>query len=281
MSTSNPSYKDLAIPHLKEVFEIIDTLLKEKNIPYYLIGANAISLEMLKKGIKPARATKDIDFAIMVSTMDEYEGLSAAIQEKGFEKLDAAWRFYHKKFDILIDLLPFGEIEERGTIGFNDRTTDLHVLGFKEVLEDTSEINLGEIKVRVPPLPGMIVLKLVAWSDRPEVRHNDLYDILRIIEHYNDLEFEKNMEQHFDAIPENEEFDNFKFSSRILGRKVRLYLDRSAELNERIRSVLDENTVTPEQSNIARNWAREKDWDLEYCVMLLNEFKTGIEEGEK
>lgn len=281
MSTSSPNYKDLGIPHLKELFKAIDALCNEKNIPYYLIGANAISLEMLKKGIKPIRATRDIDFAIMVSTMDEYEGFSAAIQEKGFEKLDAAWRFHHKKFDILIDLLPFGEIEESGTIGFNDRTTDLHVLGLKEVLEDTSEINIGEIKVRIPLLPGIIVLKLVAWSDRPEVRHNDLYDILRIIELYNDLEFEKNMEQHFDAIPENEEFDNIKFSSRILGRKVRVYLDKSAKLNERIRSVLDENTASPERSNIARNWAREKDWDLEYCVMLLKEFKSGIEDRDK
>ncbi|MEX0660383.1 MAG: hypothetical protein WEA58_10910 [Balneolaceae bacterium] len=90
MSKSNPSYKDLAIPHFKEVFEVIDELLKEKSIPYYLIGATAISLEMLKKGMKPARATKDIDFAIMVSTLDEYEELSSAIQEKGFEKLDVA-----------------------------------------------------------------------------------------------------------------------------------------------------------------------------------------------
>ena len=236
---------------------------------------------MLKKGIKPARATRDIDFAIMFSTLDEYEGLAAAIQEKGFKKLEAAWRFYHKKFDIKIDLLPFGKIEESGTIGFNNRTTDLHVLGFKEVLEDTTEINLGEIKVRVPPLAGMILLKLVAWSDRPEVRNNDLYDILRIIEHYNDIEFEKNMELHFDAIPENEEYDEVRFSARILGREVREYLDKSSELSERIMSILDENTVTPEDSSIARNWAREKDWTLEYCVMLLKDFKTGIEEGKK
>lgn len=279
MSKSNPSYKDLAIPHFKEVFEVIDELLKEKSIPYYLIGANAISLEMLKKGIKPARTTKDIDFAIMVSTLDEYEELSIAIQERGFKKLNAAWRFYHKKFDLLIDLLPFGEIEESNTIGFNDRTTDLHLLGFKEVLEDASEIDLEEIKVRVPPLPGMIVLKLVAWSDRPEVRNNDLYDILQIIELYNDLKFEENMEQHFDAIPEDEEFDEIRFSSRILGRKVQVYLNKSAELRERIMSVLDENIVPPERSSIARNWAREKGWDLEYCVTLLNDFKTGIEEG--
>lgn len=73
MSELNQSYKELAIPHFKEVFDIIDEVLNERGIPYYLIGVSAIALEMLKKGIKPARQTKDIDFAIMVSTLEVYE----------------------------------------------------------------------------------------------------------------------------------------------------------------------------------------------------------------
>lgn len=69
MSESSQNYKNLAIPHFREVFELIDDVLKNRGIPYYLIGVSAIALEMLKKGIKPARATKDFDFAIMISTL--------------------------------------------------------------------------------------------------------------------------------------------------------------------------------------------------------------------
>ena len=74
MTTLNQSYKELAIPYFKEVFEIIDEVMIKHSIPYYLIGVSAIALELLKKGIKPGRATKDIDFAIMISTFDEYGG---------------------------------------------------------------------------------------------------------------------------------------------------------------------------------------------------------------
>lgn len=280
MSKSNQSYKELAIPHFKEVFDIIDEVLTAHEVPYYLVGANAISLELLKKGYKPGRKTNDIDFAIMVSTLDHYKEISDSIQEQGLIKLDAAWRFYHKKFDVVVDLLPFGEIEENDTIGFNERTTDLHVLGFKEVLEDVNEIEINETKVRIPPLPGMIVLKLVSWSDRPEVRNNDLYDILRVIEQYNNLEYENNYKNHFDVIEEMNEFDERRFSARILGRKVKTYLDKSIVLKNRIESVLAKNTADATTSEIARNWATEKGWDLEYCVTLLNDFKMGIHEGD-
>lgn len=280
MSESNQSYKELAIPYFKEVFDMIDGVLTAHDTPYYLIGVNAISLELLKKGTKPARGTKDIDFAIMVSALDEYEEISKSIQNRGFTKLEAAWRFYHKKFDIVVDLLPFGEIEESDTIGFDDRTTDLHVLGFREVMEDATEIDIGETSVQIPPLPGMVVLKLVAWSDRPEVRNNDLYDILQIIEHYNDLEYENNLKHHHDVIEELEEFDERRFSSRILGRKAKGYLDKSTKLKDRIESILTENTTDASTSKIARNWARKKGWNLEYCVTLLNDLKVGIREGD-
>ena len=64
MSTSNERYKQLAVPYFKEVFEIIDDIMVSRGHPYYLIGSNAMALEFLKKGIRPIRGTKDIDFAV-------------------------------------------------------------------------------------------------------------------------------------------------------------------------------------------------------------------------
>jgi predicted nucleotidyltransferase len=66
MNISKRSYKELAIPYFKEVFVLIDQAMNENEIPYYLIGVNAISLELLKSGVKPSRGTKDIDFAVMI-----------------------------------------------------------------------------------------------------------------------------------------------------------------------------------------------------------------------
>jgi len=279
MSESNQNYKELATPFFREVFELVDDVLRNRGIPYYLIGVSAIALEMLKKGIKPARGTKDIDFAIMISSIDQFEEVVNDLEKAGFYKVEAPWTLVHREYDVIVDLLPFGEIEENNTVGFNERYTDLHVLGFKEVMKDSREYEIENRVVHVPPIPGMVILKLVAWSDRPEDRANDPYDILKIIEYYNDLEFETNMREHHDLISEENDFDDRIFSARILGRKAKAYLDESEDLKTRIFKVLEENTVDVEESRIAKSWALEKDWDLEYCVALLEEFKIGLSEG--
>ena len=91
MSTSNQSYKKLAIPYFKEVFEIIDEIMQKHKISYYLIGVNAIALELLKEGIKPSRGTKDIDFAVMISSGEDYKKITKDLEEKNFTKVKAPW----------------------------------------------------------------------------------------------------------------------------------------------------------------------------------------------
>ncbi|MFN5371511.1 MAG: hypothetical protein ACK5B6_08630, partial [Bacteroidia bacterium] len=182
MPTSNQTYKELAIPHFKETFDCIDEVMQEFKIPYYLIGVNAIALELLKEGIKPGRGTKDIDFAVMISSIAEYQKITNALELRGFNKVAAPYTFYSDAFKVAIDLLPFGEIEENATANFNERYIDLHVLGFREVMEEAVQVEIEEKIANIPPLPGMVILKLIAWGDRPEERESDLSDILRIIQ---------------------------------------------------------------------------------------------------
>ncbi|MCD6090088.1 MAG: hypothetical protein J7J72_01180 [Bacteroidales bacterium] len=46
MSISKQTYKELAIPNFKEVFDCIDEIMINHKIPYYLIGVSAIALEL-------------------------------------------------------------------------------------------------------------------------------------------------------------------------------------------------------------------------------------------
>lgn len=275
MNSSNQSYKELAIPYFKKVFEIIDATMIKHKIPYYLIGVNAIALELLKNGIKPNRGTKDIDFAIMISKMEQYEELSETLVNKGFNRAKAPWTFYSEKYDVAIDILPFGEIEEQDTVQFNERYSDLHVLGFKEVLEESNEVQIEEKIVNIPPLPGMIILKLLAWSDRPEERENDLSDILRIIDHYFDNNFDEIVEYHNDVFGE-EGFDKTIISAEVLGRKARKILVKSAVLENRIIRILEQNLKSEAQSKIARTWATRKNWEIEYALKVIKSFQKGI-----
>lgn len=277
MSTSKTSYKELSIPYFKEVFEIIDEVMIQMEVPYYLIGVNAIALELLKEGIKPGRGTKDIDFAMMLSSIAAYEEIVDQLVDRGFNRVKAPWTLFHEQYNVAIDILPFGEIEENDTISFNKRNANLHILGFKEVLEDAKTVQVENIEVKVPPLPGMVLLKLVAWGDRPEERDNDLSDILRIIQHYEDLEWNDIVEKHFDLL-DNEPYDNLKIAARVLGRNARKFLAKSQKLASRIDKVLKENLADDEKSKIAKIWARQKNWEVKYAAEILLEFEQGLKD---
>jgi len=275
MSTSNQTYKELSIPYFRESFDCIDEVMRELTIPYYLIGINAIALELLKEGIKPSRGTKDIDFAVMISSINEYEQISAALGAKGFNKVAAPWTFYSETYKVAIAVLPFGEIEEDYTVNFNERYTDLHMLGFREVMEEAVPVQIEEKIANIPPLAGMVILKLIAWSDRPEERENDLSDILKIIEHYYALKWDEIVEIHYDTL-DKEPFDQKIIAAEVLGRNARLYLDKSKGISERVLKVLETNLQDASKSAIAKEWARKLDVDIEYAFDLLTAFQKGI-----
>lgn len=275
MSSSSQTYKELAIPFFKECFDCIDEVMQELEIPYYLIGVNAIALELLKQGIKPSRGTKDIDFAVMISEMKVYDKISIALETRGFHKVSAPWTFYSSKFNVAIDLLPFGEIEEKYTVNFNKRYTDFHVLGLSEVLEEAVHVNIEEKIANIPPLPGMVILKLIAWSDRPEERENDLSDILKIILHYYDLAWDEIVELHYDTL-DKEPFDQLIIAAEVLGRNSSVFLKKNTAISERVMRILENNLIDASKSAIARDWARKLDSDVEYAFALLGAFQKGI-----
>lgn len=121
----------------------------------------------------------------------------------------------------------------------------------------------------------MVILKLIAWSDRPEERENDLSDILKIIRHYYDLNWYEIMEHHFDTL-DNEPFDQLLIAGEVLGRNSRLYLQKSETISERILKVLETNLTQASKSAIAREWAKKLDSDIEYALVLLRAFQKGI-----
>lgn len=275
MNISNKTYKELSIPYFKETFVCIDDVMSENETPYYLIGASAIALQLLKKGIKPNRGTKDKDFAFMIPNMAAFENITVGLNKKGFHKVIAPWTFYSNSFNVAIDLLPFGEIEEQHTDNFNERYIDLHVLGFSEVLEAAVPIPIEEKIANIPTLEGMVILKLIAWSDRPEERENDLADILRIIQHYYDLEFDEIVEFHYDTIPD-ENFDQLIIAAEVLGRKSKLLINKSKLLSERIEGILTSNLKEVSKSEIAKDWAKKLDRAIEYTFSILEAFHKGV-----
>lgn len=78
----------------------------------------------------------------------------------------------------------FGAIEIEGK-RIIDKEGFFHtnISGFKEVYEEaTEQVNFEEeYNFKVFTLAGIVILKLIAYDDRPEMRSNDIRDIAAII----------------------------------------------------------------------------------------------------
>lgn len=277
-NTLNRTYRELSSPYFKEVFRLIDKICSNLRVEYYLIGAQARNIHLLKSGIAPCRGTQDIDFAVMLPEMKVYDEIKDGLEKKGFRKVNEPYRLVHDKTNTVIDLLPFGEIEEEGTVRFTDRETELSVIGMKEVSAHVMKVNLEEITIKVSPLEGMIILKLISFSEKPD-RTKDLDDINDILSHYFDINEDRFYEEHADIVDEIET-DDFTLlaGSRMLGRDMKRILKQSKKLTNQIEHViqneLGENIGSITKYFLSQNYVK----DYELIKNIFTQLLKGIKE---
>ena len=86
-----------------------------------------------------------------------------------------------------LDIMPFGRgIEEpRAVIRWpSDVTTVMSVAGFAEALAASIEHRVDDQRIRLASVPGLAILKLVAWSDRGTTTDKDTVDFSRLLTTY-------------------------------------------------------------------------------------------------
>lgn len=263
----------------KEIFLALERGFIKFGIDFYLVGATARDVWM--KGIHdlpPKRATSDIDFGIMIKDSFVFDDLkSYLIEEEGFIPSKGNEFVLIWKDKSQVDLIPFGDLESEGIVtvkgtGF----TSMNVEGFKEVYEQASEeIITEDQRFKVCTLPGIVILKLIAWDDRPEVRRDDIDDIAEIIKNYFHLNDEVIFEQHSDLFTDDIELA--EIASQFLGREIGKIVSGNPKLVERIKGIL-ENGLN-DDNNLAELFASESDETIEYSKSLIFHIKKGIEEA--
>lgn len=273
------SFKELT-PWFKEVFNLVDDSCKKLNAPLYLIGAQARHFHLAEQGIKPGRGTGDIDFAIMLPDMDIYKELLQSLLKNGFRKVTEPYRIIHDATNTVVDLLPFGEVEEKGTVKFTDRKTELSVVGLKEVLNKPSRMKLDEeTTVQVTPLEGIIILKLISFDEKPE-RTKDLDDIHDILIHY----FEMNDNRFYEILPDcMDEFSETHFTldagAWLAGYDIGRLLTAYDSLKKYIVNIL-ENEVNQEAGKISRYFYNKAYFeDIETIKYIFNLILKGIQQS--
>ena len=146
-------------------------------------------------GLRPGRATRDIDFGIAIENWEQFQTLKHRLMESNqFEAAPAdAHRLFWKALGSAavtpVDIIPFGGVtSENKTIAWSPRRdVVMNVAGFEEALESSVQMRIeDDLVVRVASIPGLAVLKLIAWQDRRHESNKNAADLHRLLVDYAD-----------------------------------------------------------------------------------------------
>jgi predicted nucleotidyltransferase len=177
-----------------DALRYLNAWFKEQETDYFIIGATARDIVLTHVfGIPPTRVTVDIDFALALTSWDAFQGIRQALLDTGrfgesrgaihslvFEPNDAG-------FGYPIDLIPFGQIESpaREIAWPPDYQVIMNVGGYREAMAaaETVEVAPGET-VKVCSLPGLAIIKLLAWAERGLADPGDARDFQVLLKEY-------------------------------------------------------------------------------------------------
>jgi predicted nucleotidyltransferase len=177
-STYKIDLNKIRLENLKEVFNILEDHLSRLDANFYLIGA--VAKDMWMSGIHDVvlgRVTNDLDLAVFVENENQYEILRTELINTGrFSAVKSGRYTFLFVGHTQIDMLPFGGLNiDEFNLRYSIALTAVPN-GFAEVFEKgTAQIEIQGQNFAVSTLPGIVLLKLIAYDDRPENRYNSEY----------------------------------------------------------------------------------------------------------
>jgi predicted nucleotidyltransferase len=256
-----------------DILSTMNTVAVELDIPFFVVGATARDIIYEHcYGIVAIRRTKDIDIGIRILDSNKFSLLiSTLISSHGFEKTEQTYRI--KKNGILVDVIPFGPI---AAAEMNiDLGSIMSVLGFEEAYSHSQTMRINDapvLDIRIPIVPGLLVMKLIAWDEKYPSRKKDAQDLLFIMKHYEDTDVKERLYTTEAALLTEEKFDCRNASIRLLGRDIVRILD--GKTLTKIKQILV--TETSEDAYKLVKDMRETIFDNDKIFALLEKLKQGL-----
>jgi predicted nucleotidyltransferase len=284
MPTYKINYNQLSQqPGITEMLYALQRGLEKFGIDFYLVGAVARNVWMTSiNNIAPRRTTGDIDFAVLINDNGVYEALKTyLIITEGFQPYKGNEYVLIWKENLEVDLLPFGAIDDEDTKFTSNGLglTSICLQGFTEIYNDglpTLDLE-GKHQFKFCTLPGIVLLKLIAWDDRPESRRDDIKDISDILNHFFDMNDNEIFENHHDLF-EKEEASLKQIAARVMGREMSKIAKKNELLFSRIVGILDSNTLVSQNSEMAKIMVEYYDNTIDDNVQLLKHLRQGFSE---
>lgn len=239
-------------PDMPELLKVLANFFQSREIEFYIVGAAARDIVMGMIHNRGARRkTNDLDIAIMIRDWDTFEEINSALCDlPEFTKSSIQKQRFHYKNRLILDIIPFGEVARADrTIHWPpDETPVMSVSGFVEMAKKALFVTVdNEFTIGVATLPGIFVLKLVAWQDRCRVTNKDAEDMAYLIDEYFEINLERIVEAHTDIF-EADDFTTFTAGAAVMGRDVRILLSGNDDLLHELARIVDEEIGKAEDS---------------------------------
>jgi len=234
----DPEHKS-AILHIKK-------MLDELGVKFFIVGASAIDFVLdYLHGIRAPRRTMDIDFAVRIESWELYEKIeNVLLNAQGFKKSKQKQRFEYG--ETIIDIVPFGKVsDDQNLISWPpEHTTVMSVSGFEDAYKYSTPIIISKEpfhQIKVPTIPGMVVMKLLSWNDSFPERQKDAQDLYFLLLQYKYTDIIERLYIDNKELFESEDFNDEIASIRILGHDMAKICSNRC-LNEIIK-ILDKETA--------------------------------------
>lgn len=182
----------LGNPDLKKIISDTIAASKELEIEFFGVGALARNIWYVENDLSP-RGTKDVDFGVYIPDEATYRKLKQKmIKHFGYIQSNENVFCLISPNQLPVDFLPFGEIENSGKVLIEGKgLTNINLDGFNEVYKNgIRKVNIEDQTINICTIPSVVLLKLIAFDDRPEFRVKDPLDISSIFKNYPHIETE-------------------------------------------------------------------------------------------
>ena len=276
-------------PSIAVVLRAVDGAARRLGYQYFLAGATARDLVLTNAlGMRPGRATRDIDFGLVLGNWDQFRAFKATLVAGAKFHADsaAAQRLYYRDdsagWELPVDLIPFGPIASADSMIAWPPGGDvvLSVAGFDEALRSSLLLQVEQdLLVRAASLPGLAMLKLLAWRDRHLESNKDASDLYSLIRTYADA---GNLDRLYGSeldLLETTAFDMELAGAQLLGRDIGHICDK--DCLRRIQEILNSERLL---AGLALQMSRVHDpfaGQPNRIETLLDYLRRGINEDKR
>lgn len=283
---SVPPERSLPVRTL-EVLKLMDRIARELGVDYFVTGAMARDILLHGVfGLDPGRGTLDVDLAVAVQDWPQFELIKTRlIATNAFTaEENTPHRLFHRedtrKKAYPLDLLPFGGVEQppNKIVWPPELSIVMNVAGYREALAAAQDVEVATgFVVPVASLPGLAILKLLAWADRGIENPKDALDLVTLLRWYGAAGNEDRLFGEEMSLLENLGYNMDLAGPRLLGKDAGRIT--TTDTRKQVLALLDD-AVTLERliRDMARAFRGAED-AIGEAEAFIAQFKTGLQEA--